>query len=66
MQDRLAKNWFIAGVAAVVALTLYRIAFLWFDQTDLFVDESQYWLWGQKFDFGYTPPTELARIFCWH
>ncbi len=63
MQDRLAKNWFIAGVAAVVALTLYRIAFLWFDQTDLFVDESQYWLWGQKFDFGYySKPPLIAWV----
>lgn len=63
MQDSLAKNWFVAGVAAVVALTLYRVAFLFLDQTDLFVDESQYWLWGQQFDFGYySKPPLIAWV----
>lgn len=37
-------------VAAVVALRLLALAL---DRTDLFVDESQYWLWGQRLDFGY-------------
>ncbi len=72
MQDSPAKNWYLAGAAAVVLLTLYRAVFLFFDQTDLFVDESQYWLWGQELRFGYysKPPliawvirlfTELAQ-----
>lgn len=56
-------------VALVVALRLIALAF---DKTDLFVDETQYWLWGQHLDFGYysKPPligwliravTELAQ-----
>ena len=53
MQDSPTKNWFMAGAIAVVLLTLYRVTFLWVDQTDLFVDETQYWLWGQEFRFGY-------------
>jgi 4-amino-4-deoxy-L-arabinose transferase-like glycosyltransferase len=37
----------------VAAITLARIVALWFNRTDLYVDESQYWLWGQHLDFGY-------------
>jgi 4-amino-4-deoxy-L-arabinose transferase-like glycosyltransferase len=37
----------------VLVLTLLRLALLALDRTDLYVDESQYWLWGQQFDFGY-------------
>ncbi|AJE46193.1 hypothetical protein P73_1478 [Celeribacter indicus] len=33
-----------------VALRLLALAF---DRTDLFVDEVQYWFWGQNLDFGY-------------
>ena len=47
------RGWFgpaLLIVAAVVALRLLALAF---DRTDLFVDETQYWLWGQRLDFGY-------------
>jgi len=37
----------------VAAVTAARIAALASDRTDLFVDESQYWLWGQSLDLGY-------------
>lgn len=47
------RNWFPAALWLVGAITLLRIALLWFNRTDLFVDESQYWLWGQNLDFGY-------------
>ncbi|WP_419910588.1 ArnT family glycosyltransferase [Hoeflea sp.] len=43
----------MAGIAACAILTLYRIVLFYFDRTDLFVDESQYWLWSQDLDFGY-------------
>jgi 4-amino-4-deoxy-L-arabinose transferase-like glycosyltransferase len=46
-------SWLPAALRVVGAVTLLRIALLWFDRTDLFVDESQYWLWGQSLDFGY-------------
>jgi len=66
------RNWFAAGVSVVVFMTLYRVGFLWIDTTDLFVDESQYWLWSRDLAFGYysKPPliawvirlfTELAQ-----
>lgn len=41
------------GIAAVLALTLYRIVLLAFASADLFVDEAQYWAWGQNLEFGY-------------
>ncbi|WP_051587746.1 ArnT family glycosyltransferase [Actibacterium mucosum] len=37
----------------VGVITLVRIVVLAFARLDLFVDESQYWLWGQEFAFGY-------------
>ncbi|NIY78091.1 glycosyl transferase [Celeribacter sp. HF31] len=37
-------------IAVAVALRLVALAF---DRTDLFVDEVQYWFWGQNLDFGY-------------
>jgi 4-amino-4-deoxy-L-arabinose transferase-like glycosyltransferase len=49
----LAKGWFAPAALIVAAVTLARIVALWFNRTDLFVDESQYWLWGQYPDFGY-------------
>ncbi|MGR3805080.1 ArnT family glycosyltransferase [Marinibacterium profundimaris] len=41
------------GVLAVLALTLYRVVLLAFASADLFVDEAQYWAWGQNLEFGY-------------
>ncbi|MWD28395.1 glycosyltransferase family 39 protein [Aquicoccus sp. SCR17] len=43
-------GWTLAWVGAITAL---RVLLLAFNRTDLFVDESQYWLWGQHFAFGY-------------
>ena len=35
------------------AILLLRLVGLWLDRTDLYVDEAQYWLWGQDLAFGY-------------
>jgi len=44
----------VAGfVLALAALTAWRWAGLYWSQAELFVDEAQYWLWGQSFEFGY-------------
>ena len=56
----------------ILFLTALRILALAITPTDLFVDEAQYWFWGQNLDFGYysKPPliawlirlvTELAN-----
>lgn len=41
------------AIAAIGVITAWRIVVLAFNKVDLFVDESQYWLWGQELAFGY-------------
>ncbi len=58
-----AMGWRRAAYGVVLAVTLWRVVGLWFDRTDLFVDESQYWLWGQSLDFGYySKPPLIAWV----
>jgi hypothetical protein len=38
---------------ALAGLLALRIVGLWFNQTDLFFDEAQYWSWGKEPAFGY-------------
>ncbi|MCG6902466.1 MAG: glycosyltransferase family 39 protein [Rhodobacter sp.] len=47
------RAWLLPAVLGVVAITALRVILLVFDKTDLFVDEAQYWLWGQELAFGY-------------
>jgi 4-amino-4-deoxy-L-arabinose transferase-like glycosyltransferase len=42
-----------SAVWIVLGITIARLLALVFNRTDLYVDESQYWLWGQYPDFGY-------------
>lgn len=48
-----ARSWLIPAVFGVFAITALRVLALAFNKTDLFVDEAQYWLWGQDLAFGY-------------
>lgn len=41
------------ALLGIALLTLWRVALLAFDRTDLFVDEAQYWLWGRELAWGY-------------
>ena len=41
------------GIFAVLTLTAYRVVLLAFATAELFVDEAQYWAWGQSLEFGY-------------
>ncbi len=57
------RAWLRPAIGIVVAITLLRWALLAFDATDLFVDEAQYWLWGQEFAFGYySKPPLIAWV----
>ncbi|GAA0298122.1 ArnT family glycosyltransferase [Rhodovulum strictum] len=47
------RGWLIPAAAAVLAVTAARVALLWFNRMDLFVDEAQYWLWGRELALGY-------------
>lgn len=54
MQSTAIQKHLPLGVlCAIAALTLWRVALLFWSDADLFVDESQYWLWGQELDWGY-------------
>lgn len=52
------------GLLILLGLLLgWRILALYFNQTDLFFDEAQYWLWGKEPDFGYfSKPPVLGWI----
>ena len=47
------RGWLGAAFLFVGAVVVLRLVALAFNRTDLFVDESQYWLWGRNLDFGY-------------
>lgn len=46
-------GWLLPATAGVLAITALRVWLLALNGTDLFVDEAQYWLWGQELAFGY-------------
>ena len=49
----------------VLGVTLWRLVTLVFDQTELWVDEAQYWLWAQNLDWGYfSKPPLIAFWLC--
>lgn len=51
------------GLAIIFGITLWRVVMLAFNRTDLFVDEAQYWFWGQNLDFGYySKPPMIAWV----
>jgi len=63
MQRPETGDWLRPAVRIVAAITLARLALLWFNRTDLFVDESQYWLWSQDPAFGYySKPPLIAWV----
>lgn len=48
-----SESWLGPALAVVLGVTALRIALMAFNRTDLFVDEAQYWLWGQSLEWGY-------------
>ena len=51
------------ALAIIFGVTLWRILMLLANRTDLFVDEAQYWFWGQNLDFGYySKPPMIAWV----
>lgn len=54
---------FVLSLFAIGAITLWRVAFLPFDRADLYVDDAQYWFWGQQLAWGYySKPPLIAWI----
>ena len=61
--DQLRQPILGRAIAAIALLTLWRVGMLWFGQIDLWVDEAQYWLWGQSFSFGsYSKPPLIGWL----
>lgn len=57
------NDWLRPALALVLAVTALRWGLLALNRTDLFVDEAQYWLWGQQFAFGYySKPPLIAWV----
>ena len=57
------SRWFGPALGIVAAITAARLVALWFSGMDLFVDESQYWLWGQDIALGYfSKPPLIAWV----
>lgn len=57
------RRAFALGLLAIGAVTLWRVALLPFDRADLFVDDAQYWFWGQQLAWGYySKPPLIAWI----
>jgi 4-amino-4-deoxy-L-arabinose transferase-like glycosyltransferase len=51
------------ALAIIFGVTLWRVLMLLANRTDLFVDEAQYWFWGQNLDFGYySKPPMIAWV----
>lgn len=63
MQSDASRSDWLLAVSVVGGLTVWRLLTLAFDQTDLFMDESQYWFWGQNLDWGYySKPPMIAWL----
>ena len=53
----------VTVITALAALLLFRLIALYFNRTELFFDEAQYWSWGQEPAFGYySKPPLIAWI----
>ena len=58
------RAWLKPALLGVGLLTLYRVLALHWGQLDLFVDETQYWFWGQELAFGYySKPPMIGCVF---
>lgn len=58
-----ADKWVWRAALFVALITALRIVSLWFNTTELFFDEAQYWVWGREPAFGYfSKPPLLAWI----
>ena len=47
------RGWLARAVAIAALVTILRLVALAYDRRELFVDEAQYWLWGQSLAWGY-------------
>lgn len=53
-------DWLPVSLVIVSIVTALRLLALALSNADIFVDEAQYWFWGQNLDFGYYSKPPLA------
>lgn len=52
-----------AALLVAGALISFRVVLVFFDQTELYTDEAQYWFWGQDLAFGaYSKPPLIGWV----
>ncbi|MEC9342271.1 MAG: glycosyltransferase family 39 protein [Pseudomonadota bacterium] len=57
------QPWLQRTLLVLGAILVLRLVSLWFNSTELFFDEAQYWAWGEEPAFGYfSKPPMLAWI----
>ncbi|MCG6859268.1 MAG: glycosyltransferase family 39 protein [Salaquimonas sp.] len=57
------QPWLQRTVLLLGVILVLRLVSLWFNNTELFFDEAQYWVWGKEPAFGYfSKPPVLAWI----
>lgn len=63
MISRGASVWATRTMIVLGIILACRVVSLWFNNTELFFDEAQYWVWGNEPAFGYfSKPPLLAWI----
>lgn len=61
--EAIDAKWFSRAALIVLVVTSLRLLVLGLSKADVFVDEAQYWLWGQSLDFGYySKPPLIAWV----
>lgn len=56
-------NYFFAFFAFIALITVYRAFMLFYLNPNFYVDEAQYWIWAQNFDFGYYSKPPMVAWF---
>ncbi len=63
MNDSNDRKWWAWLITMLAIVLVVRLTSLWFNNSQLFFDEAQYWFWAQEPAFGYfSKPPLLAWI----
>ena len=56
-------NYTYLFIASLILITSYRAIMLYSINPNFYVDEAQYWIWSQNFDFGYYSKPPMVAWF---
>lgn len=63
MNNTTRQNYFFIFFIFVSIITIYRAFMLFYLNPNFYVDEAQYWIWSQNFDFGYYSKPPMVAWF---